>query len=870
MKLAAWEALKLRTCGGDYVVPARLEDVHTFVFLEQEQWFEKEWQFLCRWAQPGHRVIDAVADIGHYAIALALAIGPEGRVYAFESRPDRRSYLKASIELNGLNNVAVSESTLSSQAGMARLVRDEFGDLQLYPGAQALEAEADYEVRTTTCDGEIARSVDMVDLVRLDKWSAAEPIVTGGRKFFFEQSPLVMFSIKRGTETRNDLRQVFRQMGYAIYRLLGDASYLVPVGDEEQAGEFELSLFAAKPESQAILGDRGLLAERLAADGPLRGTREQAIQNFLSLPYAMAWGITLEDLECSITGQATAYYALHYDAGQAPAVRWGSLMAAYDTLRVGRGDGTLPWLMTYARVAHDVGRRKEAIEALMAALEMLDRAKQGAAIEIDEPFLPPLGRYDQIDAGEDPGGWVRAAILEGFEKYRAWSSCFAPYGVERIVEQCELPFLSPEIWRRTLLQRLRNHEPIALVPQALDRKHVHLNPEYWTGPGYEMLRASQAALPDSDPLRGQSEEASPSIVPIKSAAARLDARAADISSRLRGLAGRKEIAYSFVPLLNFMGIRYYPERLVDECSALSGFRYVPYESGEHIDVLLTASHGADDSAVLDAARSRLRADGLIGVWLWDNHTSKKSNLRSALAADFVFPSHRYAAGYLRNPASLLAAHIPACSAQWTRNEVAAWFDQILTTERSSKVLVNYVDYEWSPRSPILRRLQAELPEAEVLLMSPWNRGRYFDQTAEQRFAEWCGYKTTVILPLRNDFSTRLFDALLAGLVPVVPQSVLDLDSVIPPEIQDRLGIVRVASLDIPVLREAFRLAIDRFDANGEAGARQRHEFVLDGHMLRHRVAAMLQSLLHYVRSGIAAPDFMFPADATAADTFMSA
>jgi hypothetical protein len=120
-----------------------------------------------------------------------------------------------------------------------------------------------------------------------------------------------------------------------------------------------------------------------------------------------------------------------------------------------------------------------------------------------------------------------------------------------------------------------------------------------------------------------------------------------------------------------------------------------------------------------------------------------------------------------------------------------------------------------------------------------DRSRYFGQSAMGRFAEWSRYKATIIVPVRDDLSTRVFDALLAGLIPIVPRSIRDLDRVIPPGDQSRLGLVTVESLDLGVVQPAVAEALRRFDAMGVDGILARQDHVLDNHMLVNRVTEIL-------------------------------
>jgi FkbM family methyltransferase len=72
-------------------------------------------------ATPGSTTIDVGANIGMYAVTLAMAIGGEGRVLAFEPVPRTAEKLRSNLALNGLTNVEVVEEAVGESTGFAEL-----------------------------------------------------------------------------------------------------------------------------------------------------------------------------------------------------------------------------------------------------------------------------------------------------------------------------------------------------------------------------------------------------------------------------------------------------------------------------------------------------------------------------------------------------------------------------------------------------------------------------------------------------------------------------------------------------------------------------------------------------------------------------
>src|SRR5215471_2817272 len=122
------ELYVLVTGGGEICVPAD-QSITAYVLIEQEDWFEKEIAFVRRLLQPGMRAIDIGANYGTYTLAMARAVGPDGRVWAYEPADATARYLRKSIARNGLANVEMVQAALSNRTGTGRLHLDSQAEL---------------------------------------------------------------------------------------------------------------------------------------------------------------------------------------------------------------------------------------------------------------------------------------------------------------------------------------------------------------------------------------------------------------------------------------------------------------------------------------------------------------------------------------------------------------------------------------------------------------------------------------------------------------------------------------------------------------------------------------------------------------------
>jgi ribosomal protein S12 methylthiotransferase accessory factor YcaO len=109
--------------------------------------------------------------------------------------------------------------------------------------------------------------------------------------------------------------------------------------------------------------------------------------------------------------------------------------------------------MTFARIARDLGAREMAVNSLAAQMQS---AMQDQSVDLAEPFLAPIERFDGLAPGERPADWVIAALLEAIERFAAFSSFYTGAGAAARLEMIDrLGFGDEEMSRRLELVRSR-------------------------------------------------------------------------------------------------------------------------------------------------------------------------------------------------------------------------------------------------------------------------------------------------------------------------------------------------------------------------------------------------------------------------------
>jgi hypothetical protein len=110
-----------------------------------------------------------------------------------------------------------------------------------------------------------------------------------------------------------------------------------------------------------------------------------------------------------------------------------------------------------ARVALDYGSRTTGLQRLGNCLNQLQQAQQ---VDLSEPFLVPMGRFDQLDPRGQWANWTASALLEALEISGTYSSFYtAGENRGRLEALVTLGFAGPEIERRLQLVRARFPAP---------------------------------------------------------------------------------------------------------------------------------------------------------------------------------------------------------------------------------------------------------------------------------------------------------------------------------------------------------------------------------------------------------------------------
>lgn len=460
-------------------LPPDPRQISTYVFLEQEDWFEDEADFVCRLSEPGGRMLDIGSSFGFYSLNHARAGGETARVWAFEPTPEVCAHLRESIRLNGLANLTLVETAVGAASGRARFAVQKSSELN-----SLNTADGTLEVAVAALDDlDQEHGFGAVDFVKLDVEGHETAVIAGGAAFFARESPLVMLEIMAGERLDFTAAERFEALGYALYRLVPQLGVLIPF-ERTQVDPALLNVFACKPDRSERLAARGLLCTTIPTSAPA-ATKDEVAAAIRGVPALAIHARFFENLIAQTPADDPGILLLQHEvASRNNAIplpeRCAALASAAKIARqFATGQPGSAKMLSAARVLHAWGERFAAVKLLH---QLLPGALKDAGFSFDAPFLPPLPAYDT--RGGELVAWLNACIIETTALWGTYSSY---WGEQTNVHTSDLlrrlGRQSAPFERRRQLRRMLTGEQTGPMPHPLlkEKSPENLNPEFWCG-----------------------------------------------------------------------------------------------------------------------------------------------------------------------------------------------------------------------------------------------------------------------------------------------------------------------------------------------------------------------------------------------------
>ncbi len=169
-------------------------------------------KLFARHAKPEWTVYDVGANVGFYTLIASRAVGPTGRVVAFEPSPRNLGFLHHHLRLNHNTNVKVLDIAVSNSEGMTRfLVGND-------PRTSKMMVAGDTTVRTTTLDRLMEEELPLPDLIEMDIEGAEYSALCGANQLLRKSSPVIFLST-HGRDVHRACCELLRTLGYRLHAI---------------------------------------------------------------------------------------------------------------------------------------------------------------------------------------------------------------------------------------------------------------------------------------------------------------------------------------------------------------------------------------------------------------------------------------------------------------------------------------------------------------------------------------------------------------------------------------------------------------------------------------------------------------------------
>jgi len=200
------------------------------MWLQHLQWVYRAWRYRYRLERTeirllmehlaaGDSAVDVGAHKGAYTYWMRQAVGPRGKVIAFEPQPVLAERLRKLVSASGYDNVVVENLGLSSAGGTLQLNVPGAGTS---PGASfeaGRGAGQSYPVQVTTLDDYFDQQERrLVRLIKCDAEGHELEVFRGAERLLAESRPCLLFECERRHRSSGRVDDVFDWLHGLDYR----------------------------------------------------------------------------------------------------------------------------------------------------------------------------------------------------------------------------------------------------------------------------------------------------------------------------------------------------------------------------------------------------------------------------------------------------------------------------------------------------------------------------------------------------------------------------------------------------------------------------------------------------------------------------
>lgn len=157
------------------------------------EWAEREIDLLRSFLRAGDVVLDIGANIGTHTVPFSLAVGPRGKVIAFEAQPEVCQLLQQNVVRNAGGNTTVLAAIAGKEVGTAAVPRLDYGaHFNFGSVSTILEPETDSaDLVPVPCRSVDSLALDRCDFMKIDVEGAELDVLKGAEATLQRHEPVL-------------------------------------------------------------------------------------------------------------------------------------------------------------------------------------------------------------------------------------------------------------------------------------------------------------------------------------------------------------------------------------------------------------------------------------------------------------------------------------------------------------------------------------------------------------------------------------------------------------------------------------------------------------------------------------------------------
>jgi FkbM family methyltransferase len=196
--------------------------------------------FFRRHLSPGGIVLDIGAHIGYYSLIFAEAVGPSGKVFAFEPNPENYRLLLKNIRINKFQNIEPINKAVSDKTGVLNLYESDSnsGDHRIYDSG---EKRKQIRIQALKIDDLISEMEQPLKLIKMDIQGAEYYALNGMISLINKSEDLLLsaefwpYGLKMSGVVPESFIALLFKLGFTVYEFGG--SEMVKINSASQLTE---------------------------------------------------------------------------------------------------------------------------------------------------------------------------------------------------------------------------------------------------------------------------------------------------------------------------------------------------------------------------------------------------------------------------------------------------------------------------------------------------------------------------------------------------------------------------------------------------------------------------------------------------------